>query len=649
MGYFTADLVNADALGRGWAQWLAEGPEKKNGRKTNGRSVHEKNQWLSARRSVGAELIEVDGKKFDPKEIGAALKASERAGFRLEEEQVGENTRAKEPAQRTVRLTGRTEGGPRWKVGSIQTKRTKSRPYPPFITSTLQQAAANQLDFTAQHTMSVAQALYEGLPIEGLGSIGLITYMRTDSTNLSSEAIGMARGYIQAHFGERYLPEKANVFVTSAKSAQEAHEAIRPTDVDLTPERVRSSLKDSHYRLYKLIWERFVACQMTDAEWDSTTVLISGEDASGGLVFRATGRVLVFDGYHRVTGVPNALEEAILPELTEGQGLAALQIDPTQNFTLPPPRYTEASLVKKLESEGIGRPSTYAQIIQVIQSRKYVEKIRNRFHATDLGMVVTDKLVEAFPEIMQVGYTRDMEQQLDDIEEKHADWRRMLSQFYGPFKESLDAAYQGMSHAKAETEPAPYTCPQCGGGTVYRFGRKGRFLSCARYPECKFGAPIDREGRRVEPEQTDVACPKCGDPMLLRKGRFGPFLSCGRYPECDGIVNLDRKGTIAPPKVPALRTDLPCPQCGSPLNLRRGARGLWLSCSAFPKCRGRLGWAGLDGELKARWEKALVKHEREHPQPVIRTLDGSPIEGTYKPHLQGVEEKAPEEADPDRE
>ena len=645
MGYFATDVANVQALVHEWALWLAEGLEKKNGRKTNGRSVHEKNLWLSGRGSLAAELVEVDGKKFDPKEIEAALKASERAGFQLDDKTVVENPKAKGPAQRILRLKGHTAGGPQWKVRSIQTKRTKSRPYAPFITSTLQQAAANQLDFTAQFTMSVAQALYEGLPIEGLGSVGLITYMRTDSTNLSDEAIGMARGYINAQFGERYLPARANQFATSDKAAQEAHEAIRPTDVDLTPERVRSSLKEPHYRLYKLIWERFIACQMTDAEWDSTTVLISGEDGVGELVFRASGRVLVFDGCYKVTGVPNASEEAVLPELSERQKLAAIQIDPAQNFTLPPPRYTEASLVKKLESEGIGRPSTYAQIIQVIQSRKYAEKIRNRFYATDLGRVVTDKLVEAFPEIMQVGYTRDMEQQLDDIEEKHADWGPMLHRFYGPFKKSLEAAYEGMAHAKAETEPAPYTCPQCGGHTVYRFGRKGRFLSCAGYPECKFAAPIDREGRRVEPEETDVACPKCGDPMLVRKGRFGPFLSCGRYPECDGIVNLDKKGHITPPKVPALTTDLPCPQCGSPLNLRRGGRGPWLGCSAFPKCRGRLSWTGLEEKVKAQWEESLEKHERDNPQPVIRKLDGSPIEGTYRPQIQSTDEKTPEEVE----
>jgi DNA topoisomerase-1 len=256
--------------------------------------------------------------------------------------------------------------------------------------------------------------------------------------------------------------------------------------------------------------------------------------------------------------------------------------------------------------------------------------MRGRFHATDLGKVVTDKLVEAFPEIMEVGYTREMEQDLDDIEEKQANWMEMLHRFYGPFKESLQAAYQGMVHAKAETEPAPHTCPQCGGATVYRFGKKGRFLSCARYPKCRFAAPIDAEGRPVEPAKTNIACPKCQSPMILRKGRFGDFLSCMRYPECEGILNVDAKGFVTPPKIPPILTDIPCPKCGTPLNLRRGARGPWLSCSAFPKCRGRLGWSSLEEKVKAKWEKALRNHEQANPEPVIRKLDGEPLGDRFR-------------------
>jgi len=636
IGYFTTDLDDAVTLGEQWQKWLAAGSVQRNGRKSEGRRGYEKNRWLTEHNSLAAELMKLDGKKFKSKEFETALVAAKRAGFQLDEMIESQNPDAKGPARRTIRLSGHVADGPTWRVKSIETKRVKSRPHPSFITSTLQQAAANQFDFTTQTTMRVAQDLYEGVLIEGMGSVGLITYMRTDSTHLSGEAIKMAREYIESQFGDQYMPTKPNIFVSSDKMAQEAHEAIRPTDVNLTPDRVRSSLDDKHYRLYKIIWERFVACQMIDAQWDSTVILISGIDNEGELVFRATGRVLVFDGYHKLVGVPSTSDEALLPQITKEQKLAAIQTDPMQNFTSPPPRYTEASLVKKLEAEGIGRPSTYAQIIQVIQNRKYVKKIRGRFYATDLGRVVTDKLVEAFPEIMQVGYTRDMEQQLDDIEEKKADWVKMLQRFYGPFKQSLDAAYVGMEHAKAEIQPAPHTCPQCNSETVYRFGRNGRFLSCSKYPDCKFAAPVDSDGNPVSPEQTEVACPNCDAPMLIRKGRYGPFLSCTRYPDCDGIVNLDKKGFVSPLKVPPLLTDLSCPKCEAPLNLRRGGRGPWLSCSKYPKCKGRLGWSSLEDKEKTKWERLLQEHEKDHPQPIIRKLNGSPVGDDYKPHAHNL-------------
>ena len=642
MGYFTTDLDRATALGEQWQKWLTEIPKKRDNKKPNGRTVREKNGWLAEHNSLAAELIKIDGRKFGPKDIKTALAAVKSAGFQLDEQIETQNPKAKGAAQRIIRLRGHVAGGPAWRVKSIQTKRMKSRPYAPFITSTLQQTAANQLGFPAQSTMRTAQELYEGVSVHKMGSVGLITYMRTDSTHLSGEAIKMARDYIGSEFGDQYLPAKANFFSSSNKAAQEAHEAIRPTDVSLTPERLRSSLNDRQYKLYKMIWQRFVACQMTDAQWDSTTILISGTADHGELVFRATGRVLVFDGYYKVAGVPKTSDEVMLPRMAEKQPLAAIQIDPTQNFTSPPPRYTEASLVKKLEAEGIGRPSTYAQIIQVIQNRKYVEKIQNLFHATDLGKVVTEKLIEAFPEILQVGYTRDMEQQLDDVEEKHADWVQMLRHFYGPFKQSLEAAYKDMEHAKAEIQPSSHTCPQCGSDTVYRFGRRGRFLSCSKYPHCKFAAPIDRDGNPVSPEHTDIACPKCGSLTLLRKGRFGPFLSCTRYPACDGILNLDKKGCVIPPKIPPLLTDLPCPKCGALLNLRRSARGLWLSCSTFPKCSGRLGWALLEDKTKTKWEKALEEHEKINPQVIIRKLDGNSVGAAYKPQAQNVGEAGEE-------
>jgi DNA topoisomerase-1 len=633
-GYFTARLDQVETLGILWRDWLAQAPQRPNNRKSTGRTVRERNDWLAQHDCLAAELFEIDGKKFRAGDIEEVLNAVNRAGFRLDDQIETQNPKAKGPAKKSLHLVGHLESGPAWEIKSIQTKRTESRPFPPFITSTIQQTASNQLDFTAQTTMRIAQDLYEGVSIKGMGSVGLITYMRTDSTYLSGEAVKMARNYISDRFGDPYLPPKPHYFSSSNKAAQEAHEAIRPTDVTLTPERVRPSLKDQQYKLYKIIWERFVGCQMADAQWDSTTVLVSGVAEGAELIFRAIGRVLVFDGHYRVVGVPAQSDEATLPQLARKQRVEAIQIDPVQNFTSAPPRYTEASLIRKLEAEGIGRPSTYAQIIQVIQNRRYAEKIRNAFHATDLGKVVTDKLIEGFPEILQVGYTRDMEQQLDDIEEKQADWVKMLQSFYGPFKQSLEAAYQRMGHAKLEIRPAPHACPECGSGTVYRFGRNGRFLSCSNYPECKYAAPIDRDGNPVSPEQTDVACPKCGAPMLIRRGRFGPFLSCTTYPNCDSIVNLDKKGYISPPKVPPLSTDLKCPKCAAPLNLRRGSRGPWLSCSSFPRCRGRMGWTSLEDTTRALLEKALEEHEKAHPQPIIRRRDGQPVGDDYKPRVE---------------
>lgn len=635
-GYFTSMIDEAKSISEEWQRWLDAPPGKEDRSRTNGRTIQEKNEWLSKHSSFAAELIEIAGQKFKAGDIHGAMEAAGLAGFRTDEKIEKENPDAK--ARKVIILKGHISGGPEWHVKSIQTKRTKTKSNPPFITSTLQQSAANQLGFTTQTTMRVAQDLYEGVVLGDIGSVGLITYMRTDSTHIAQDAINMARDYIRKTFGDDYLPPKPNYFASSNKSAQEAHEAIRPTDVTLTPDRVKSFLSNQQFRLYRIIWERFVACQMKEAQWDYTTALISGMSEEKEILFKATGRILVFDGCYRVVGMPNNYEEAVLPGLKEKQPLSAIKMDPLQNFTSSPPRYTEASLVKKLEAEGIGRPSTYASIIQVVQNRKYAKKVQNRFYATDLGMVVTDKLVEAFPEIIQVGYTRDMEQQLDDIEEKHADWVQMLKSFYGPFKKDLEAAYQDMEHAKASTQPAPHKCPKCGGNTVYRFGKNGRFLSCANYPECKFAAPIDSDGNPVSPEQSDIACPKCGEPMLMRKGRFGLFLSCNKYPACDGIVNLDKKGFVTQPKAPPLLTDMKCPKCGAPLNIRRGAHGPWLSCSKFPRCRGRQGWASMDKEIKAMWEKALDEHEKSNPQKIILKMNGGPVGDSYKPSVQNVEE-----------
>ena len=622
----------AAELGRQWREWRASASDGKD------RTIKEQTAWLSEHGCFSAELVKLDGEPVKLIDRDQALAAARLLGFVLDETREREDPKAKGPAQNLCVHEGHLETAPASRIQSIQTKRTTSRPPAPFITSTLQQAAANRLGYALQRTMRIAQQLYEGVDIHGQeGQIGLITYMRTDSTHLSNEALDMARSYIGTEWGEVYLPDKPNFYSSPNKAAQEAHEAIRPTDVSITPRRVRRELSDEQFRLYQIIWERFCASQMTPAQWDATTVMIEvpGDPVA---LLKATGRTLVFDGFYKATGIPTTNgDSAILPPISEGQTVVPLDVEPKQLFTSPPPRYTEASLQKKLEEEGIGRPSTYAPIIGTIQNRKYVQPVAprdRRLMATDLGVVVTDMLVEAFPKVMDLAYTRDMEDELDKIESEHHDWLTMLRQFYGPFKESLERAHKELTHAKAVTEPAPHTCGKCGTSTVYRFGRNGKFLSCSRYPDCDYGAPIDSDGNPMEPQASDIACPDCQGDMSHRVGRFGPFLGCTNYPNCKGIVKLDpKKGTVVMPKPPPLLTKLVCPKCEKPMNMRRSKRGPWLSCSGFPKCRGRLGWTKLEADEQERLETALRAHEVDHPIPIIRTVDGRPVDETYVPRL----------------
>jgi len=642
--HLSADPQRAPQLAQAWRSWMDELGDGKE------RTVADRQAWLNTNACFAAELVEVDGEPFQVVQGAKALAVAQRLGFAIDRRVESEDPKAKGSARLRCVFHGHVADPQPYTVKSIQTKRTKSRPSAPFITSTLQQVAANRMRFPLRRTMRVAQQLYEGVDIHGRGGqVGLITYMRTDSTHLSPEAVNMARLYIGTEWGEDYLPDKPNTFPSPNRSAQEAHEAIRPTDASITPRRVRKELTDEQYKLYQIIWERFLASQMKPAEWDLTTVLVDvvGDGQPGSAVFKATGRTLVFDGFYKATGVPSSTgngEAAILPPLSESQVVAPIQIDPSQHFTSPPPRYTEASLQKKLEEEGIGRPSTYAPIIATIQDRKYVQPIAprdRRLAATDLGTVVTDMLVESFPKVMDVAYTRDMEEELDKIEKGDHDWQTMLREFYGPFKENLERAYDQLTHAKAVTQPAPHKCAKCDAATMYRFGRNGKFLSCTRYPDCDYAAPIDSEGNPVEPEQCDILCPQCNGNMTHRVGRFGPFLGCEDYPKCKGIVKLDpKKGVIVLPKPPPLLTDLKCPKCDSPLNLRRSKRGPWLSCSTFPKCRGRLGWGTIEPAQKKKLEDALAGHETDNPVPQIRTVEGVIIGDDYVPRIGNAEPTA---------
>lgn len=544
--------------------------------------------------------------------------------------------------RRTVR--GTIGAAVRYRVKSIERSGTSSKPRAPFITSTLQSSASYALGFGTDRTMRVAQALYQGVNVPGEGLVGLITYMRTDSTSLSGEALGAVREFIGEKYGARYLPEKPRFYGSSNKSAQEAHEAIRPTNVRRTPESLRGALDEEQWRLYNLIWQRFVACQMADAQYDSTTVLLERSDKPTGAVFKANGRVQTFDGF-TATGLRGEAEDQELPPLKEGQEMAPFWLDPQQKFTSPPPRFNEASLVKRLEEEGIGRPSTYASIINTIEARKYVEQLSRAFHATDIGMAVCDFLAEPFARsFMDVGYTRHVEEELDEIAEGKMKWQEMLKEFYKPFKTIVDGLHDG-AHVKAQTDPAPYACPLCGRRTEYRLGKSGKFLSCSGFniktrtpakkgaraketPACAYAAPVDRQGRPLLPEKVDLRCPVDGKPMILRTGRFGDFLT-SEDRETDFILNVDRKGGIKFPSPPPLVTDLPCPKCGAPMNLRNGKRGPWLGCSKFPKCRGRESWAKIEEKKRTQLEKALHAHDSKQQVFAITTLDGTPVtEGT---------------------
>ncbi len=448
---------------------------------------------------------------------------------------------------------------------------------PPFKTSTLQQQAAIRLRFSGKRTMKVAQELYEGIDVDGTGPAGLITYMRTDSLRVSDEAMTAVRQRIQAEFGERYLPAKP-IRYAAGKLAQEAHEAIRPTNLDLTPESLKGHLTHDQLRLYQLIYARFLASQMTPAVFTVTDVAIT----AGPGVFKAQGKVLKFDGHRRVWPPGGKAEDELLPDLTVGAALDLHALEATQHFTQPPPRFSEATLIKALEKEDIGRPSTYAPIIQTIQDRGYVEQKERRFYATELGLVVTDFLVEHFPKILDLKFTAHMEDELDDIATAKEDMVKVLDEFYYPFQEALKTATERSQRVQIATNE---TCHVCGAPMVMKFGRTGPFLGCSKYPDCKATRPMGG-APRAEAIASEHACPKCGKPLLIRENKRGEkFLSCSGYPECKESFNIDPAGNPVPSVV---ETEYTCEKCGKPMVLRQGWRGAFLGCAGYPKCRNAL-------------------------------------------------------------
>lgn len=518
-------------------------------------------------------------------------------------------------------------------VGEIIPKVIQRRQPLPFTTSLLQQAASNQLGFGSQKTMRVAQQLYEGIELGPEGATGLITYMRTDSTRISGEAVGQARDYISSQFGPEYIgpgsPSKAG------KNSQDAHEAIRPTTVARTPDSLRKHLSADQFKLYELIWKRFLASMMAPAKIEQTRVDV--EDHEKEFLFRATGNRTIFPGFFRVYDDQQEMDyeaqkstrdevekEQIvkLPEhLALGDTLPLSELERRQSFTRPAARYSEASLVKELDNYGIGRPSTYASIFSTLQERRYVELQKKKIIPTELGRDVSTILVANFPELFNVKFTALMEDELDKVASGDDDYEQVLEAFYRPLETAL--SLRKADPVIPQNREAA-TCEKCGKGhMIVKWTTSGKFLGCSCYPQCKNIKSIATT--KVKPKETGIACPKCGEGrMLLRNGRLGPFLACSNYPKCNTLLNLNKQRHIEPIKAPPVKTDLGCPKCGSPMYLRSGKRGPWLGCSTFPKCRGRLSWTTIETEVREHWEAVMKEHLAAHPAVTISMIDGTP-------------------------
>lgn len=459
-------------------------------------------------------------------------------------------------------------------IGSVKDSKRSKNPLPPFITSTLQQSAYNQLGFSVDKTMQLAQKLYEGVPLDDDAPVALITYMRTDSVRIADTALKDTRQFIQHQFGDTYIPSKPNMYTKKA-AAQDAHEAIRPVNIAITPEQVSKYLEPAMAKLYALIWKRFIACQMTPAEYAQRQVTLDGN----GLVYKATGSTLLFDGFLKVYSEPDEEEEGkvVLPQnLVEKQPVTTGTITPKQHFTQPPPRFTQASLVKELEKNGVGRPSTYAAILKTIQMRSYTHlDEKKRFVPTELGMTVTKMLSENLPEIMDIKFTARMEEALDKVAQGEVERDKLLREFYTPFSKDL-VAFGGEAVKREVTD---IVCPECKKGKLMiRFGKAGSFLGCEKYPECKFTTNFERDEQgniklvaAPKPQLLEEKCPQCGKQLRQMVGRFGPFIACSGYPECKYIYQKKAK--------------FPCPQSGGTLTRRTWKGKVFWGCSDYPKCK----------------------------------------------------------------
>lgn len=539
---------------------------------------------LSAGRVQSAALrIVVDREKeisaFKPEEFWAVSVLLEKAGAKPQfkaalTEKNGKKLKVKNKEQCDQALAV-LESSP-YVVGNVKKSVTVGKPQPPFTTSTLQQDAVNKLRMSSAVTMSVAQQLYEGFDIPGMGHVALVTYIRTDSVRVSSDAVAAARNRIAQVYGEKYVPAKPNFYATK-KQAQDAHEAIRPINLDITPEFIKDKVSKNQYALYKLIYERFLASQAENAKYNSVTVSVN----CGEYGLTATGKTKLFDGYLAIYGETkskekdaDSVENAILPPLEVGDVLKKVKISSEQRFTKPPARYTEASLIKAMEERGIGRPSTYSAIMQTLYKRDYVTKDGKTLAPSNLGIQVTEYLQQYFSEVVDVDFTADMESRLDAIEENSEPWYKVVDGFYKPMLKKVNVAMHG-ERVALKDEVSDVTCEKCGSPMVIKTGRYGKYLACSNYPNC---SNIRSLKETIPPKETDVVCELCGSKMLERVGKYGKYLACSNYPKCSNIKSL--KETV-PPK----ETDVVCEVCGAKMLERVGKFGKYLACSNYPTCK----------------------------------------------------------------
>ena len=568
---------------------------------------------------------------FKPEEywsLTATLEGKKPPAFEAKLARIGDEKAELKDGGTTNRIADEVRSA-RWVVAEVEAKEKKRTPPPPFTTSKMQQEAARKLGFTVKKAMTLAQHLYEGVELGEEGAVGLITYMRTDSTRVAPEALAEVREFIAKTHGKDYLPDEPRYY-KAGRMSQGAHEAIRPTSLENTPEQVGKYLGKDESRLYSLIWNRFVASQMNPAVFDVTTADIS----AAGNIFRATGQVLRFPGYFAVyqevaeptsrvdgrNGNGESDDERTLPPLEKGQELKLLNLDPKQHFTQPPPRFTEAGLVKEMEENGIGRPSTYASILATLQNREYAVKEEGKFIPSELGMLVTDLLVEHFGDLVNVEYTARMEEELDEIEEGKLPWQDALKEFNGKFAKDLKRASQQMRNVKREETPTDEVCGKCGKPMVIKWGRYGRFLACSGYPECKSTQELPgngtgengaKSGEEAAAPEVKATCDKCGSPMVLRKGRFGQFLACSTYPACKNTkkIHVDKEGNITKKADRVL--DEKCPTCGKHLVVKDGRFGEFTACSDYPNCRYiKLKEVGVDCPKKGCGGKIVERKSR---------------------------------------